>query len=284
MLTLVIGLGSIFMPPVVMADEGGQRIESASASPVFRWPGGRRAAVSLAYDDALDTQLDVAAPALDRHGFKASFYLTVANPAMRERLEEWRALAVSGHELGNHSLFHACSGSGSGRGWVLAHRDLDRQPVARVQDEVRLANTVLMALDGRRDRTFTVPCGDREAADGDYVEGLRGDFTAIKVMGGGVVADMAALDLHAVPVAAPVGTSGEALIAIVEEAAARGTMANLTFHGIGGDHLAVSREAHDALLAHLAAHPDIYWVETFIAIAGHVRAQREGVAATAPSP
>ena len=48
-------------------------------------------------------------------------------------------------------------------------------------------------------------------------------------------------------------------------------MANLTFHGIGGDHLAVSAEAHEALLAHLAAHPDVYWVATFRDIMRWVR-------------
>ena len=32
----------------------------------FHWPDGRKAAVSLAYDDALDSQLDNALPVLDR--------------------------------------------------------------------------------------------------------------------------------------------------------------------------------------------------------------------------
>ena len=52
----------------------------------------------------------------------------------------------------------------------------------------------------------------------------------------------------------PVGTTGEQLIARVKEAARAGTMVNFTFHGIGGDHLAVSREAHQQLLDYLARH------------------------------
>ena len=47
---------------------------AASAGDGFAWPEGRKAAVSLAYDDALDSQLDTAIPALDRHGLKGSFY------------------------------------------------------------------------------------------------------------------------------------------------------------------------------------------------------------------
>ena len=51
-------------------------------------------------------------------------------------------------------------------------------------------------------------------------------------------------------------------------------MALLTFHGVGGDYLAVSREAHDQLLAHLAANRQIYWTDTFVSIMKHVRTQQ----------
>src|SRR5512138_1743299 len=70
--------------------------------PDFPWPDGQRAAVSLAYDDSLPSQLDNAIPALDRHGLKGSFYLTLAADPVRDRLEDWRAAARNGHELGNH--------------------------------------------------------------------------------------------------------------------------------------------------------------------------------------
>src|SRR5690606_14998732 len=89
----------------------------AAADDAFAWPQGQRAAVSLSYDDTLPTQLDVAIPALDRHGLKGSFYLTLAAEPMRERLDAWRAAARNGHELGNHSLFHQCSARGAGREW-----------------------------------------------------------------------------------------------------------------------------------------------------------------------
>ena len=51
-------------------------------------------------------------------------------------------------------------------------------------------------------------------------------------------------------------------------------MANITFHGIGGDYLSVSAEAHEVLLRHLAAHPDRYWVATFLNIMDHVSSRR----------
>jgi peptidoglycan/xylan/chitin deacetylase (PgdA/CDA1 family) len=240
----------------------------------FDWPDGAKAAVSLAYDDALDSQLDSAIPALDRHGFKGSFYLTLASPTVRQRLAEWRAAAARGHELGNHTLFHPCSASQPGREWVAPWNDLDHMPVAALKQQIWMANTLLYAIDGREERTFTTPCGDPEAAGEPYLNAVKDEFVAIKAMPGGVTPDMVDLDPYAVGVDGPVGASGAELIAIVQAAAERGTMANLTFHGIGGDHLPVSVEAHEELLQHLADNPDVYWVDTFLNIMEHVKSHQ----------
>lgn len=240
----------------------------------FAWPGGARAAVSLAYDDALDSQLDNAIPALDRYGLKASFYLVPAAEPVRRRMDAWRAAARSGHELGNHTLFHQCSARGTDRGWVRPEQDLDAMSVAQMRAQVALANTLLQALDGSTEHTFTAPCGDRRARDGDYVDTVQELFVGIKLGPGAAVGDMHALDPLAVPVVVPVGSSGAELIALVEEAGRRGTMVNFTFHGVGGDHLAVSTQAHEALLAYLAAHRDTYWTDTFRNQMRWVRAQQ----------
>lgn len=248
---------------------------AGAQSPGFAWPDGQRAAVSLAYDDALDSQLDHAIPALDRHGFKGSFYLTMASDVVVRRLDGWRAAAANGHELGNHSLFHQCSGSVPDRDWVAPARDLDRTTVAQMRDQILLANAMLYAIDGEHVRSFTAPCGETAALDGDYLPAVASAFVGSKIVAGGQITDMARLDPDRVPAQAPVDADARALIASVEQAARDGTLINLTFHGIGGDHLAVSIEAHDALLAHLAAHPDVYWVASFRDIMRWVRAQAE---------
>jgi len=253
----------------------------AAEPAAFAWPDGQRAAVSLAYDDALDSQLDTAIPALDRRGLKGSFYLTLSSDTVRRRMDDWRAAARNGHELGNHSLFHQCAASKPGRTWVQPQHDLDAMTAVQMQAQVRLASTMLQAIDSASTRTFTVPCGDTVARDGEYVAGLAPDFVGIKVAGGAVVPDMHALDAHAVPVEAPVGLDGDALVALVEDAARRGTMVNLTFHGIGAEHLAVSSEAHAQLLDHLAAHRDRYWTATFREIMTWVRDRQ--TAASAPA-
>ena len=141
--------------------------------------------------------------------------------------------------------------------------------------QVRVGNAMLQAIDGRTQRTFTVPCGDVNAAGANYLPLVHADFIAIKSGEGGVVADMQALDPYAVGVIAPSDVTGAQLIARVDEAIAMGTMVNFTFHGIGGDYLVVSAEAHEQLLAYLDAHRDVVWTDTFIAIMEYVRKQRE---------
>lgn len=250
-------------------------LQAAQAAEPFPWPGGAKAAVSLSYDDALPSQLDNALPALNAHGLKATFYLTLANETVAKRLPEWRRAAALGHELGNHSLFHPCSRTAAAdRAWVAPHRDLDRISVTAMREEVVLANTFLYAIDGQTERTYTAPCVDLLAAGKPYLPAIMADLIAIKSRVGGVAPDMAAFDLHDVGSAMPEGLSGAALIAIVKQAAAQGTLASITFHGIGGDYLSVSKEAHEALLAHLAANPGDYWVASFVNIARHVKAAR----------
>lgn len=244
---------------------------ACAADKAFAWPNGARAAVSLAYDDALDSQLDHAVPTLDRHGLKATFYLTLASDTVTLRLDDWRRVAASGHELGNHSLFHQCARTGLGREWVPDHRNLDTTPAAQMRDQVLLASTVLRAIDGRRERTFTPPCGDLIAASGEnYVDALRPAFVAFRTPGAAVVPEMASLDPYRVGAVAYADTTGQQLIAIVKQAAAQGTMAHLTFHGVGADYLAVTRAAHDELVQYLAENRALYWTDTFISIMKYV--------------
>lgn len=241
----------------------------------FSWPNGARAAVSLAYDDALDSQLDHAIPALDHYGLKGSFYLSLSSPSVTARMGEWRAAAQRGHELGNHSLFHQCQHSKPERDFVQPHRDLDTTSPEQMRDQVLLANTVLTAIDGRTERTYTVPCGDRMASGKDYVSGLRAGFVGMKtVLGDGVTESMADFDPYEVHVMTPVGLSGKELIAIVKRAAEKGTMVNFTFHGVGGDYLTTSDEAHRELLQYLADNRKLVWTDTFLNLMRYVKTQQ----------
>ncbi|MEY4587974.1 MAG: hypothetical protein RL497_50 [Pseudomonadota bacterium] len=251
---------------------------SASAlAAEFKWPKNTQAAVSLSYDDALDSHLDHAIPALNKYKIKGTFYLVPSSPTVSNRLDAWRKAAKQGHELGNHTLFHQCSKSEPGRDWVLPQNDLDKMSLAQIVDQVKLANTFLFMLDGKTQRTMTTPCLDKKVGSGDnYVEAVRTLFVGIKnTASNGVTEDMNTLDPAYVSVTLPSNVTGKELIAVVEQAVAKGTMANFTFHGINGEYLTVSNQAHEELLSYLAKNKNTIWTDTFLNIMQHVRKERK---------
>ena len=239
----------------------------------FVWPNGAQAAVSLGYDDALDSQLDHVIPQLNKRGLHASFYIPIIGPTLPGRQGEWKAAAAAGHELGNHSLFHGCSAKGPGREWVLPHRDLDKQTPAGVQEQVIAANTWLQSLDGKTKRTFTPPCLDLKAGGEDFVKALQPQFVAFRAASPAMVTDTTALDPYAVPVYFVDGMSGEQLIALVEKAASQHALVQLLFHGVGAEYLSVTREAHDQLLDHLAKNKARFWTDTMVNVMENARKQ-----------
>ena len=222
--------------------------------------------VSLSYDDALVSQLDNAVPALDRHQFNASFYLVPANPGFFEHKARWKALSENGHELGNHSYTHPCRGSLPDRDWVEASNDLDTLSVTDMLQQVQRANDTLHALDGADTRTYTIPCGDRLANGENYLPTIAPHVYAIKGM---------TLPKPEEVIISPTDVSPQALIALLESQPDSVRIINVIFHGVGGDYLSVSNEAHLALLDYLDANRDRYVVDTYISIAKKVKEASE---------
>ena len=244
----------------------------------FPWPNGARAAVALTYDDGMDVHLDHAAPDLDAAGLKGTFYVPGHSESLARRLPEWRALALRGHELGNHALFHPCLASppgGGDRGWVRPEYALEGYTIERIVDEARVMNTLLLALDGRSERTFAYNCAETTAGGKSYVDALRPHFLAARIGDDRVVDDVRGLDPFLVPSWAVENTSGEEMVAFVRKAADAGGLAVFMFHGVGGGWIPVTREAHRQLLEWLAAHRDVVWTGTLREVMAHVVAGRE---------
>lgn len=236
----------------------------------FNWPNGAKAAVSLSYDDALASQLDNAIPALNHYGFKGSFYLTLSEKSVNERWEDWHAIAKQGHELGNHTINHACRASLPNRQWVDKNNNLDNKTMAQITKEIIEANQLLTAIDGQKIRTFTLPCTDNIVEGRDLLPEIAPYFVGIKSHIGVIPASMKYFNPMNAPVIAPSRVTGQALIALVKQAAKNNSIASFTFHGIGADHLAISTEAHQQLLDYLAINKGIYWVDTFRNISLHI--------------
>ena len=247
-----------------------------SAEAGTKWPNGAKAAVVLTYDDALTSQLDHAVPVLDAAGFKATFFLTGLKP---EAVARWRAVAAEGHELGNHTVLHACPASGP----ADRSHSSDVYTTERMLEEIQQQNVFLTSLDGKPTHGFASPCGATLAGGHDYIEALRAAKLVTYVRGvytsaEDLRADVGHMDpMHTPSRGFPEGVTGAQLIDFAKEAEAGGGMAVYLFHGVGGDYLQVSDAAHRELIAWLAAHRSEIWVTTLQAAqdwARHASAQK----------
>ncbi len=247
----------------------------------FPWPGGARAAVALTYDDSVDVHLDHAIPDLEAVGLRGTFYVS-GDSSLRKRMEEWRAAARRGHELGNHTLFHPClrqEASGRVRTWVTPERRLENYTVHRMVAEIGMMNTLLYAVDGQDSRTLAYTCGDEVAGGISFVDKIRPMFPAARAYQHAfkALADPRTVDTHRVPSWALAKESGEEMIAWVEEALRSGSLAVFTFHGVGGGHgISIGREDHRKLLAWLAANRSRVWTAPFQTVMAHVLSVRKG--------
>ena len=234
---------------------------------------GKRAAVSLTYDDSLNVHLDNAIPVLDEYGFKATFYLTVGYPPFGERLNEWRAVAANGHELGNHSLYHPCDASQPGREWVNPERDLSQWSVARLVDNLKVANIALEAVDGKKERTYAYPCGDMSAGGESYVAAIKPLFVGARGVKSSIMQpdQVTLFDIDSYVIN---GSSVEQLKTLVDDAIAQGGLLVFLFHGVGGEHpLNVDNANHTALIKYLDKKREQLWVAPMVEIAQHLKKQ-----------
>ena len=79
-------------------------IAMSSGDPITVLPwNGRKAAVSLTFDDGDPSHWQTAVPALNRRHLKATFFL-IAGKLSDEA--KWAEVAREGHEIGNHSMTH----------------------------------------------------------------------------------------------------------------------------------------------------------------------------------
>jgi peptidoglycan/xylan/chitin deacetylase (PgdA/CDA1 family) len=232
----------------------------------------------LTYDDGMDTHLDHAAPDLDAAGLKGTFFVPGHSESLAKRLPEWRALAARGHELGNHAIFHPClrnGPNGAAREWVRPEYQLEGYTVERIRDEIAAMNTTLLAVDGETTRTLAYDCCDTTAGGKSYVDAVRPLFLAARAGEDRIAADVATLDPMLVPSWAATNVTGPELIAFAQKAVDAGGLAVFQFHGIGGEWIPVSREAHQELVGWLAANRKSVWTDTFRGVMTHVTAEQK---------
>lgn len=128
-------------------------MDMAEISSHFSWPNAAKAAISITFDDTRPSQLDAGVPILDRHNVKGTFYATLRT--LEARTDEWLRAAQHGHEIGNHTTSHPCTGNFK---WSQAAA-LENYTIDQMEADILNADKVIQSLIGIKPTTFAYPCG-----------------------------------------------------------------------------------------------------------------------------
>ena len=233
----------------------------AAQAQQIKWPHHKKAVIVLTYDDGLESQLNIAVPQLEAAHLTATFFLTGNINSLN--IPKWRALSKKGFELGNHTLYHPRSSTEDNP----VHSD--NYTIDGIINEIDMMNNFLFAVDGKTTRTYAYPCTETTVGNGkDYVDSLRKSRLVKYARVGGdvdaVITDFKHLDLLQIPsYGLDDNTPGDQLIAFVKQVQQSGGMGIFMIHGVGGDYITTSAEAHQQLVNYLKKNRKTIWVTTF---------------------
>src|SRR5437667_5132251 len=114
----------------------------------FQWPNGKRMALSLSFDDGRLSQVDTGLALLRNRGVRVTFFLL--GNRIEKRLEGWRQAVADGHEIGNHSLTHPCTGNYE----FSRHNALEDYSLSMIEQQLDAANAEINHLLGVKPSTF----------------------------------------------------------------------------------------------------------------------------------
>lgn len=134
---------------------------AASSPAQFSWPGGKKVAVSLSFDDARASQITTGLDLFARHDARVTFY--VNPPNMKGQLEGWKRAVKLGHEIGNHSTTHPCSGNFP---WAR-QKALEEFTLERLEADFDAAGRDIERMLGVKAVTFAYPCGHKFVGRGE---------------------------------------------------------------------------------------------------------------------
>lgn len=231
------------------------------------WLSGKQAALSFTFDDARQSQLANAIPCLNEYDIKATFYVLQKN--VEKNVAGWQSAVQQGHEIGNHTVTHPCSGNFS----HSRHRALEHFSWPQMEDEIIEANQLIEETLGVLPQTFAYPCGNSFVGRGrnlqsyvpliaQYFKAGRATLNSSNVKG---ICD--AYHLHAVGIdrAEPAN-----LKLLIDQARANNDWLIFYGHELGDDDgRGLATDALDEVCRYARQFDDL-WIDTVAAIASTV--------------
>jgi len=235
------------------------------------WPQNKRAALSITFDDARWTQPVNGIPILDEYNIKSTFY--VLSEGVKLNIDAWKAAIANGHEIGNHTANHPCSGNFS----FARNKALEGYSLAQMEQEFNDANEAIKVLLGVEPQTFAYPCGQTFVGRGEntqsYVPLVARRFLAGRCFNGESANDPTFCDL-----AQLIGMSGDVqdfalLEKHLEKTLQDGNWLILAAHEVGKECQSISTDVLRAIGEYTKRHPEL-WTDTVANIAAYIKSQR----------
>ncbi|PYV95792.1 MAG: hypothetical protein DMG89_20220 [Acidobacteria bacterium] len=252
----------LWILPALMGTAAAQN--SVPKVSVTRWPQDRTAAISLSFDDGINTHLDVVRPILRKHHLNGTFFVATGMGPWQKRKPEWKQLAQEGDELANHTVHHPCLLP------EIAPHSQDYTP-DMMEREIASANQEIMQLlEHPRGLTFAYPCGnvsfgkpqDEVKNAALYLRYVSEHAFGARGIGAGPENpdELNVLDISDLGPTAGKGFLN--LLQLAEPALQEHNWGVYCFHGVGGDWLSITPEALDELAGYFERHSEI-WTTTF---------------------
>ncbi len=204
-------------------------------------------------------------PLLDRYKIKVTFY--VSPDGVKERLDGWKRAVKNGHEIGNHTLTHPCTGNYEfSRDNALEEYTLER--MAREIDEATLTIEKMLAV---KPESFAYPCCQtfvgRGTAVKTYVPLVAERFLTGRLGGDEAANDPEICDLAQLLAGGTDGAKFEDLKALVDQAASEGRWLILCGHEVGdGGFQTTLAKSLEALCRYAIDPANGLWIDTV----GHI--------------
>ncbi|MCF2497228.1 polysaccharide deacetylase family protein [Dyadobacter chenhuakuii] len=242
----------------------------------FKWPEGKRMAISLSFDDARLSNVDEGTALLNEYDVKATFYLVPNNA--KQRLEGWKKAVASGHEIGNHSINHACSGN-----FVWARKNpLEDYTLEKMREELIETNRQLKDMLGVTPTVYAYPCGQTSLGRGKNTQSFVPLISELFVSGrtwlDEAPVDPTYCDMAQLTGMETDGKSFEQILTTIKDAAKNGQWLVLAGHETAASGAQTTRlDMLRQLCAYAKDPANSIWIAPVGEVAAYVKAARDTI-------
>jgi peptidoglycan/xylan/chitin deacetylase (PgdA/CDA1 family) len=247
--------------------------DEAQSNRSFRWPEGKRTAISLSFDDARLSQVDTGLDLFRRLGIKVTFFLESNN--IEQRLAGWKQAVADGHEIGNHTMTHPCTANYA----FSLNNALESYSLQVMAAQMDGANAQIQKLLGVTPKTFAYPCGQKFVGRGLDVRSYV-PLVAERFLVGRGYLDESPNDPSVCDLSQAMGTAFDdmdfaQMKTIVDEAAKEGRWVIFIGHEIGERGYQITDvKALEQLSSYLKDPANMIWLGTVEEIGRHIQHHR----------